>query len=65
VNPGVYPREPTVAQLLTGLIQDAQTLRRQEVALATHELRLALRTSIRAGMSLGISIGRATIDGCS
>ena len=48
MNPGVYPREPTVAQLLTGLMQDAQTLLRQEVALATHELRRELRTSIRA-----------------
>jgi hypothetical protein len=65
VNPGVSPREPTVAQLLTGLMQDTQTLRRQEVALATHELRRALRTSIRAGMSLGIGIGRAAIGGCA
>jgi hypothetical protein len=65
VNPGVSTREPTVTQLLTGLMQDAQTLRRQEVALATHELRRALRTSIRAVMSLGIGIGRAAIGGCS
>jgi hypothetical protein len=63
VNPGVYPREPTVAQLLTGLMQDAQTLLRQEVALATHELRMELRTTIRAVMSLGIGIGRAAIGG--
>jgi Putative Actinobacterial Holin-X, holin superfamily III len=63
VNPGVYPREPTVAQLLTGLMQDAQTLLRQEVALATHELRRELRTTIRAVMSLGIGIGLAAIGG--
>jgi hypothetical protein len=63
VNPGVYPREPTVAQLLTGLMQDAQTLLRQEVALATYELRLELRTSIRAVMSLSIGIGIAAIGG--
>jgi hypothetical protein len=63
VNPGVYPREPTVAQLLTGLVQDAQKLLRQEVALATHELRRELRTTIRAGMSLGIGIGLAAIGG--
>jgi hypothetical protein len=63
VNPGVYPREPTVAQLLTGLMQDAQKLLRQEVALATHELRRELRTTIRAGMSLGIGIGIAAIGG--
>ena len=63
MNPGVYPREPTVTQLLTGLMQDAQTLLRQEVALATHELRLALLTTIRAVMSLGIGIGLAAIGG--
>jgi hypothetical protein len=65
VNPGLSTREPTVTQLLTGLMQDAQTLRRQEVALATHELRRELRTSIRAVRSLGIGIGRAAIGGCS
>jgi hypothetical protein len=65
VNPGVSTREPTVTQLLTGLMQDTQTLRRQEVALATHELRRELRTTIRAVMSLGIGIRRAAIGGCS
>lgn len=65
MNPGVSTREPTVTQLLTGLMQDTQTLRRQEVALATHELRRELRTTIRAVMSLGIGIGRAAIGGCS
>ena len=65
MNPGVSTREPTVTQLLTGLMQDTQTLRRQEMALATHELRRELRTSIRAVMSLGIGIGRAAIGGCS
>lgn len=63
MNPGVYSREPTVAQLVTGLMQDAQKLLRQEVALATHELRLALRTTIRAGMSLGLGIGLAALGG--
>lgn len=65
MNPGMSTREPTVTQLLTGLMQDTQTLRRQEVALATHELRRELRTTIRAVMSLGIGIGRAAIGGCS
>ena len=65
MNPGASTREPTVTQLLTGLMQDTQTLRRQEVALATHELRRELRTTIRAVMSLGIGIGRAAIGGCS
>ena len=65
MNPGASTREPTVTQLLTGLMQDTQTLRRQEVALATHELRMELWTTIRAVMSLGIGIGRAAIGGCS
>jgi hypothetical protein len=62
-EPWRVPREPTVAQLLTGLMQDAQTLLRQEVALATHELRRELRTTRRAVMSLGIGIGLAAIGG--
>jgi Putative Actinobacterial Holin-X, holin superfamily III len=48
---------------LTDLMQDAQRLRRQEVALATHELRCERRTSRRAGMSLGFGIGLAAIGG--
>ena len=63
MNPGVYPENRTVAPLLNGLMQDAQTLLRQEVALATHELRRELRTTIRTGMSLGIGIGLAAIGG--
>jgi Putative Actinobacterial Holin-X, holin superfamily III len=63
VNPGVYTRESTLAQLLTGLIQDAQKLLRQEVALATHEIRIEFWNTIRAVMFLGIGIGIAAIGG--
>jgi Putative Actinobacterial Holin-X, holin superfamily III len=63
VNPTVDTRAPTLAQLLTGLMQDAQTLLRQEMALATHELRVELRNTIRAVMCLGIGIGIAAIGG--
>jgi len=52
-----------LAQLLTGLMHDAQTLLRQEMALATHELRVALRHTIRAVMCLGIGIGIAAMGG--
>ena len=65
MNPGVSTQEPTVAQQLTGLVQDAQQRLRQEMALATHELRRELRTTIRAVMSLGLGIGIAAIGGCS
>jgi Putative Actinobacterial Holin-X, holin superfamily III len=63
VNPGMYTREPTLAQLLTGLMHDAQTLLRQEVALAAHELRVELRNTVRAVVFLGIGIGIAAVGG--
>jgi Putative Actinobacterial Holin-X, holin superfamily III len=63
VNPGVYPREPTVAQLLTGLMQDAQLLLRHEVALAIYELRGELRTTIRAVLYLSLGLGLAALGG--
>ncbi len=63
MTPGVPAREPTVAQLLTGLMQDAQQLLRQEVALATHELRLKLRNTVCALMSLGMGIRLAAMGG--
>jgi hypothetical protein len=63
VNPTVYPREPPLAQLLTGLMQEAQTRLRQEIARATHARRVALRHTIRAVMSLGMGSGIAVIGG--
>jgi hypothetical protein len=63
MNPAVYTSEPTLAQLLTGLMHNAQTLLRQEVALATHEIRIELRRTIRAVMFLGLGIGIAAIGG--
>jgi hypothetical protein len=43
MNPGVSASKPTLTELLTGLMHEAVVLLRQEVALATHELRAALR----------------------
>jgi Putative Actinobacterial Holin-X, holin superfamily III len=63
MNPAVYTREPTLAQLLIGLMHDAQQLLRQEVALAKHEIRVELRKILGAGMSLGLGIGIAAIGG--
>jgi hypothetical protein len=63
VNPNVYTREPTLAQLVTGLMDDAQKLLRQEVALATHEIRLELRNTIIVVMFRGTGIGIAAIGG--
>jgi hypothetical protein len=63
MNPAVYTREPTLAQLLIGLMHDAQQLLRQEVALAKHEIRIELRKILGVGMSLGLGIGIAAIGG--
>jgi membrane protein implicated in regulation of membrane protease activity len=63
VNPAVYTPEPSLAELLTGLMHDAMALLRQEVALAKHELRAELRNIILAVMCLGIGAGMAAIGG--
>jgi hypothetical protein len=63
MNPTVYTREPTLAQLLTGLMHDAMTLLRHEVALAKHELRAELWNIILAVVSLGVGGGIAAIGG--
>ena len=63
VNNSAYTSEPTVAQLLSGLANDARELLRQELALAKHEVRQELRNIILAVTSLGIGIGMAAIGG--
>jgi O-antigen/teichoic acid export membrane protein len=44
-------------------MHNAQTLLRQELTLAKHEIRVELRKTIRAVMSLGIGIGIAATGG--
>jgi hypothetical protein len=61
-NPS-YTSEPSLTELLTGLVNDATALLRQEVALAKHEVRVELRDIMRAVMSLGIGVGLAAIGG--
>jgi Putative Actinobacterial Holin-X, holin superfamily III len=63
VNNSPYTSEPSVTELLTGLVNDAKVLLQQEVALAKHELRAELRQIILAMMSLGIGGGIAAIGG--
>jgi hypothetical protein len=55
--------EPSLAQLLTGIVNDAKELLRQELALAKHEIREDLRRTKAAMLSLGIGIGVAAIGG--
>jgi putative superfamily III holin-X len=63
VKPTVYPPPPTITPLLTGLMHEAMALLRQEWALATHEVRAALFTIMRAVMSLGVGAGIAAVGG--
>jgi Putative Actinobacterial Holin-X, holin superfamily III len=63
MNPAVYTSEPTLIELLTGLIHDAKALLRQEVALAKHEIRAELRKMMLAVVSLGVGGGMAAIGG--
>src|ERR671937_2697229 len=55
--------DPSLAQLLTGIVNDAKELLRQELALAKHEIREDLRRTKAAMLSLGIGIGVAAIGG--
>jgi Putative Actinobacterial Holin-X, holin superfamily III len=63
VNHSPDTTEATLTELLTGLIDDARALLRQELALAKHEVRAELRKLILAMMSLGIGVGMAAIGG--
>jgi hypothetical protein len=58
-----YQSEPSLSQLLTGIVNDAKELLRQELALAKHEIREDLRKTAIAMLSLGVGIGVAAIGG--
>ena len=58
-----YQSEPSLAQLLTGIANDAKELLRQELALAKHEIREDLRKTKTAMLSLGLGVGVAAIGG--
>ena len=56
-------RESTVATLLSGIVGDAQTLVRQEIALARQEVREELSNAKDAGIKLGIAGAGIAIGG--
>ena len=58
-----YHSAPSLAQLLTGIVNDARELLRQELALAKYELREDLQKAKTAMVSLGIGIGVTAIGG--
>jgi hypothetical protein len=63
VNSGPHNSEPTLAQLVNGLMSDASLLLRQELALARHEIYEEARKTKTAAVSLGTGIGIAAIGG--
>ena len=58
-----YHSEPSLAQLLSGIVNDAKELLRQELALAKYEIREDLRKTKTAILSLGVGIGVTAIGG--
>jgi hypothetical protein len=55
--------EPTLAQLMHGLVSDAKLLMRQELALAKHEIHEEVRKTKIALVSLGAGIGITAVGG--
>src|SRR5690348_1283177 len=55
--------EPSVSTLLSGIVGDAQTLVRQEIALARQEVREELTNAKDAGIKLGIAGAVLAIGG--
>jgi Putative Actinobacterial Holin-X, holin superfamily III len=63
VNNSPYTSEPSLSELLTGLVNDVKALLQQELALAKHEIRAELRKMLRAVVSLGLGGGIAVVGG--
>ena len=63
VNSASHNSEPTLAELVNGLMSDAKLLVRQELALARHELYEEARKTKTAAVSAGMGIGIGAIGG--
>jgi Putative Actinobacterial Holin-X, holin superfamily III len=63
VNSAPYNSEPTLAQLVSGLVSDTKLLLRQELALAKHEISEEVRKTKTALICLGAGSGVAAIGG--
>jgi hypothetical protein len=63
VTTASHNSEPTLAQLVRGLMDDARVLMQQELALAKYELYEEARKTKTAVASLGAGIGIAAIGG--
>jgi Putative Actinobacterial Holin-X, holin superfamily III len=63
VNSAPHNSEPTLTQLVNGLVSDATLLLRQELALAKYEIYEEAGKTKAAVASLGVGIGIAAIGG--
>ncbi|HSF34398.1 MAG TPA: phage holin family protein [Candidatus Tectomicrobia bacterium] len=63
MNSSPYHTEPTLAQLVSDLLDDAKLLLRQELALAKYEIHQEVHKTKMALVSLGVGIGIAAIGG--
>jgi hypothetical protein len=63
VNSAPYDSEPTLMQLMSGLVSDTKLLLRQELALAKQEIQEEVRKTKTALVCLGAGIGIAAIGG--
>ena len=63
VNGTHHHPEPTLGQLVNGLVNDATLLLRQELALAKHEIYEEARKTKTAVASLGVGTGIAAVGG--
>lgn len=63
MNSPPHHAEPTIKQLMSGLVSDAVELLRQELALAKHEISEEVHKTKVALISLGVGIGIAAIGG--
>lgn len=63
MNSAPYNPEPTLTELMSGLVSDTKLLLRQELALAKHEIQQEVRKTKTALTCLGAGIGIAAIGG--
>src|ERR1700730_4201967 len=51
------PHEPSVTELVTGIIGDAQSLFKQQIEMLTHEIKEDFSKTRQAGFMLGLGAG--------
>lgn len=53
--------EPSMSALVSGIIRDTQTLIKQEMALAKHEVKDEVHKTVQAGVSLSVGVGLVAV----